>query len=79
MFRYPIHSKRLSRLSTCMYQFFGGMSKVTFYIKKKTFLVTLISNLTEILFLQSFLRSIIFKINDIWDKNNKTFVDNQNI
>jgi hypothetical protein len=31
------------------------------------------------LFFQSFLRNNIFKINDIWDKNNNTFVDNQTI
>ena len=30
-------------------------------------------------FFQSFLRNNIFKINDIWDKNNNTFVDNQTI
>ena len=51
--------------------------KMTFQIK--TYLVTLRSSLIEIHFFQSFLRSNIFKINDIWDKNNKTFVDNQTI
>ena len=29
------------------------------------------------LFFNLFFRNKIFKINDIWDKNNKTFVDNQ--
>ena len=43
-------------------------------------MVTLRSNLIEIhFFFQSFLRNNIFKINDIWDKNNNTFVDNQTI
>ena len=28
---------------------------------------------------QSFFRNNIFKINDIWDQNNNTFVDNQTI
>jgi hypothetical protein len=45
----------------------------------KTYLVTLISNLIEIHFFQSFLRNTIFNINDIWDKNNKTSVENQTI
>ena len=31
------------------------------------------------IFFQSFLRNNIFRINDIWDKNNNTFVDNQTI
>jgi hypothetical protein len=31
------------------------------------------------IFFQSFLRNNIFKINDIWDKNNNTLVDNQTI
>ena len=40
----------------------------------------MISNLIEIqFFFQSFLRNNTFKINDIYDKNNKTFVDNQTI
>ena len=42
-------------------------------------MVTLISNLIEIHFFQSFLRNNIFNINDIWDKNNKTSVENQTI
>ena len=52
--------------------------KMTFQIK--TYLVTLRSNLIENhFFFQSFLRNNIFKINDIWDKNNNTFVENQTI
>ena len=46
--------------------------KVTFLIK--TYLVTLISNLIGIHFFPN-----IFKINDISDKDNKTFVENQTI
>jgi hypothetical protein len=35
--------------------------------------------LIEIHFFSIFLRNNIFRINDIWDKNNNTFVDNQTI
>ena len=42
-------------------------------------MVTRRSNLIEIHFFQSFLRNNIFKINDIWDKNNNTFVESQTI
>jgi hypothetical protein len=50
---------------------------MTFLIK--TCLVTLISNLIEITFFQSFLKNNIFKTNDIWVKNNKTCVENQTV
>ena len=48
-------------------------------LDKKTYLVTLISNLIGIHFFQSFLINNIFKINHVSNKNNKYFVENQTI
>jgi hypothetical protein len=52
------------------------------YLQRKKSTPNLLSylNLIEIHFLFSrFFRNNIFKINDIWGKNNNTFVDNQTI